>query len=184
MRLDDRTLRAIGQDLETTGMFDFDLELEGERCVVRGRVASPASPEPSPPSRGLKDWWKQFRSTESDVPAELAPVPVERVYLSEDIDRLVAEGQSRRRDRQAWPNRHERPELHSIAEILRVVAVYCETAVLQPVSVSKRGKRLKYEYLTESAVRQVEERVFSDLYHFVDGMALKRSERESERDDD
>ena len=101
MRLDHRTLRAIGQDLETIGVFDFDLELEGERCVVRGTVASPASPEPSPTSRGLKDLWKGFRQRESDVPSDLAPVPVERVYLPDDIDRLVAEGQSHRQDRQA-----------------------------------------------------------------------------------
>ena len=183
MRLDHRTLRAIGQDLETIGVFDFDLELEGERCVVRGMVASPASPEPSPTSRGLKDLWKGFRKRESDVPSDLAPVPVERVYLPDDIDRLVAEGQSHRQDRQVGPNKHDRPKLHSTTEILRVLAGYCKTADLRLVSVSKRGKHLKYDYLTSSGVRQMEERDFSELYNFAEGMGLKRSERGSERDD-
>ena len=173
VKLDHRALRAIGQDLETIGLIDFDLELEGERCVVRGMVVSPASPEPSPPSRGLKDVWKFWKS-ESDVPSEQAPVPVERVYLPDDIDRLVAEGQSRRRDKRSWPKKDDRSEVDAIAESLRVLAFYCETAGLQPVSVSKRGKRLKCGYLTSSGVRQVEERDFSELYNFSDGMVLKR----------
>ena len=87
MKLDHTTLRAIGQDLETIGVFDFDLELEGERCVVFG----------------TKSLWKRFRKRESDVPSEPAPVPFERVYLADDIDRLVAKGQSHRQDRQAGP---------------------------------------------------------------------------------
>ena len=165
MRLDQRTLRAIGQDLETIGLFDFDLELEGERCVVRGMVVL----ELTRP-RGLKALWKEFWRPE--------PGPVERVYLSDDIDRLVAEGQSRRRDSQAGPKRHDRPELYSTREILRVFSVYCETAGLQLVSVSKRGSRLKYEYLTKSGVRQVESRAFLDLYNLASGMSLERSERE------
>ncbi len=184
MKLDHTTLRAIGQDLETIGLFDFDLELEGERCVVRGMVVPPASPEPSPPSRGLKSLWKRFRKRESDVPSERAPVPFERVYLPDDIDRLVTEGQSHRQDRQAGAKKEDRPELYSIGEMLRVFAAYCETAELQIVSVSKRESRLKYEYLTSSGVREVEERYFLELYNFADGMALKRSERGSEGDDD
>lgn len=60
VKLDPRTLRAIGQDLETVDLFDFDLELEVERCVIRGMAVSAASPEPSPPSSGLKAFWKQF----------------------------------------------------------------------------------------------------------------------------
>ena len=184
MKLDHPTLRAIGQDLGTIGVSDFDLELEGERCVVRGMVASPASPEPSPPSRGLKSLWKRFRNRESDVPSERAPVPFERVYLPDDIDRLVAEGQSHRQDRQAGPKKHDRPKLHSTTEILRVLAGYCKTADLRLVSVSKRGKRLKYDYLTSSGIRQMEERDFSELYNFAEGMGLKRSERGSEGDDD
>ncbi len=172
MKLDPRTLRAIGQDLDKLGLFDFDLELEGERCVVRGMMVSPASPEPSPGSRGLKGLWK-FRKSESHVPSQQAPVPVERVYLPDDIDRLVAEGQISRQDK-----RSDRPELDAIAESLRVFAVYCETADLQPVSVSKRGNRLKYDYLTSSGVREVEERDCSELGNFSDGMVLKRGERE------
>ncbi len=184
MRLDDRTLRAIGQDLEAIGLSDFDLGLEGERCVVRGMVAAPASPETSPPSRGLKAWWKQLGNRGSDVPSEVESVAVEKVYLAGDIDRLDAEGQSQRSDRQARSKRPERPELHSVAEILRVLGAYCKTAGLQPVSVSKRGERLKYDYLTESGVREVEERLFSDLFSFVDGMVSKRREQGSQRDDD
>ncbi len=155
MKLDHRTLRAIGQDLETIGVLDFDLKLDGERCVVHGMVASAA-----------------------------APVSTERVYLSDDIDRLLVEGQSHRRDGPGSPKKSSRPELHSVAEILRVLAVYCETAGLQPVSVSKHGERLKYDYLTDSAVGHVEERAFSDLHSFADGMALKRSESGSERNED
>ncbi len=183
MRLDDRTLRAIGQDLEAIGLFDFDLdlELEGERCVVRGVVDAPASSGTSLPSRGLKEWWKQYGNAESYVPSELAPVPIERVYLPRDIDRLDIEGKSRCRDKPAQPKRRDRPEGHSVAEILRVLAAYCKTAGFQPVSVSKRGERLTYDYLTESGHRQVEARVFSDLYRFMDGMVLKRKERGSEK---
>ena len=155
MKLDHRTLRAIGQDLETIGVLDFDLKLEGERCVVHGVVTSAA-----------------------------APVSTERVYLSDDIDRLLAEGQSHRRDGPESPKEFARPDLHSVAEILRVLAVYCETAGLLPVSVSKRGERLKYDYLSDSATGQVEERVFSDLHGFATGMALQRSEPGSERDED
>ena len=155
MKLDHRTLRAIGQDLETIGVLDFDLKLAGERCVVHGVVASAA-----------------------------APVSTERVYLSDDIDRLLAEGQSHRRDGPGSPKEFARPDLHSVAEILRVLAVYCETAGLLPVSVSKRGERLKYDYLDESGHQHVEDRVFPDLHSFVEGMFLKRREQESEKVDD
>ena len=184
MRLDDRTLRAIGQDLEAIGLFDFDLDLglDGEKCVVCGTMASPASPEPSPPSGGLKALWKQFGKTESDVPSsELGSVPVERVYLSSDVDRLDAKGKSRRGEIRAQRKTSDRPESHSVAEILRVLAAYCETAGLQLVKVSKRGEQLKYDYLSESGHRQVEERVFSDLYSFLDGMVSKRRKRGSKR---
>ena len=183
MKLDHTTLRAIGQDLETIGVSDFDLELEGERCVVRGMVASPASPEPSPPSRGLKSLWKRFRKRESDVPSEPVPVPFERVYLPDDIDRLVAEGQFHRGD-EAWRKEHDWPELHSTTGILRVLAGYCEVADLQVVSVSKRGERLKYDYLTESGQLEVEERGLSDLHRLADAMVSQRGKPGSERDDD
>ena len=146
--------------------------------MVRGMVASP---EPSPPSRSL---WKRFRKRESDVPSEPAPVPCERVYLPDDIDRLVAKGQSHRQDRQAGPKKHHRPKLHSTTEILRVLAGYCEVADLQVVSVSKRGERLKYDYLTESGQREVEERDLSDLYRLADAMVSQRGNPGSERDDD
>ncbi len=182
MKLDYTTLRAIGQDLEAVDLFDFDLDLEGERCVVHGTVVSTA-PEPSPPSRGLKDLWKRFRKRESDVASERAPVPVERVYLADDIDRLIADGQSHRED-EAWRKEPDRPELHSIGETLRVLAGYCEVADLQVVSVSKRGERLKYDYLTESGQQEVEERDLSDLYRLADGMISKRGKPGSERDDD
>ena len=158
------------------GLLDFDLELEEERCVVRGKMVSSASPEPSPGSRGLKGLWK-FRKSES-VPSEQEPVPVEKVYLPDDIDRLVAEGEVRRRGKLS-----DRPELDGTAESLRVFAVYCEIAGLQPVSVSKRGKRLKYDYLTSSGVREVEERDLSELGNFSDGMVLKRGERASDGSD-
>ena len=176
MRLDDRTLRAIGQDLERLGVYDLVLELEGEKCVVRALADSADSPEPSPPSRALKSWWKQLRNTEPDPPSDAAPTAVKKTYLSDDIDRLVTEGKSRRRNQQAEPKNQERPDPHSLAEIFRVLGVYCDTAGLQLVSVSKRGERLKYDYLTESAERQVEERVFSDLHDFVDAMVSKRKE--------
>ena len=116
MKLDHRTLRAIGQDLETIGMLDFDLKLEGERCVVHGTVASSAAPEHLP-AGGFKGVWKRLRNTEADVSSELAPVPLKRVYLSDDIDRLLVEGQSHRGDGPESPKKPPRPELHSVAEI-------------------------------------------------------------------
>ena len=161
MKLDPRTLRAIGQDLETAGLINFDLRLEGGKCVVRGVMESSGAAERAPDSRGSEAGSKQ-------------EPPVERVYLPDDSDRLVAEGRTRRRDGQS-----ERPELEAVAEGLRVFAVYCETADLQPVSVSKRGKRLKYDYLTSSGALEVEERDFSELDNFSDGMVLKRSEEGS-----
>ena len=181
MRLDHRTLRAIGQDLETIGVCDFDLELDGEQCVVRVMVGSPASPpEPPRPSRGLKRLRKRFWGRESDLPSERASVPEGRVYLPGDIDRLIADGQSHRGD-EAWRKKPDRPELHSIGETLRVLADYCEIADLQVVSVSKRGERLKYDYLTESGPQEVEERDLSDLYRLADGMVSKRGKPGSER---
>ena len=184
MRLDHRTLRAIGQDLETIGVCDFDLELDGEQCVVRVMVGSPASPpQPPRPPRGLKRLRKQFWGKESDLPSERPSVPEGRVYLPGDIDRLIAEGQSHRGD-EAWRKKPDRPELHSIGETLRVLAGYCEVADLQVVSVSKRGERLKYDYLTESGQLEVEERGLSDLYRLADAMVSQRGKPGSERDDD
>ena len=168
MRLDDKTLRVIGQDLETIGLFDFDLELDGERCVVRGNVQPSASSESSSAPPPLKRSWKFWKS-ESEVAAKQEPEPVERVYRSDDIDRLVAEGESQRRE-----DRAGRPPPGSIGESLRILGVYCETAGLQPVSVSKHGEKLTYDYLTGSGARQVEERELSELQSFADVMVLKR----------
>ena len=181
LRLDHRTLRAIGQDLETISVCDFDLALDREQCFVRVRVGSPASPpEPARPSRGLKRLRKQFWGRESDLPSERASVPEGRVYLPDDIDRLIADGQSHRGD-EAWRKMPDRPELHSVGETLRVLAGYCEVADLQVVSVSKRGERLKYDYLTESGQREVEERDLSELYRLADGMVSKRGQPGSEK---
>ena len=95
--------------------------------MVCGTMASPASPEPSPPSGGLKALWKQFGKTGSDVPSsELGSVTKsERVYLSSDVDRLDAKGKSRRGEIRAQRKTSDRPESHSVAEILRVLAAYC-----------------------------------------------------------
>ena len=73
MKLDHRTLRAIGQDLETIGVLDFDLKLEGERCVVHGAVASSASPEHLP-AGGFKGVGKRLWNKEADVSSELARI--------------------------------------------------------------------------------------------------------------
>lgn len=101
MKLDTRTLRAVGEDLQRIQLFDFDLELDGKKCLVRGTVAPPEMPEQSVERsswEGLSGLWKQFRSPETDVRRVPARMPVERVYLQEDVDRLDAEGRSRRRD--------------------------------------------------------------------------------------
>ncbi len=174
VKLNDTTLRAIGQDLEAADLFDFDLELEGQACVVHGTVMS-APPEPPPPPRGLKGLWKRFQKRESDLPPEPVPVPLERTYLADDIDRLVAEGQSRRGERGGASNPKDKPDLYSTREMLRVFAAYCETADLELLSVSKREGRLKYEFMTKSGVRGEEERAFSDLADFAYGLSLKRS---------
>ena len=159
VRLDDRTMRAIGQDLETIDVTDFDLTLDGEKCVVFRKESS---------SHGAGG------SFDDD------PENVLKVYLSSDIDRLVTAAESLR----AAAVEDKLPDLRSVAEILRVLAAYCEVAGLEPIRVTKRGERLRYEYRSESAQDRVEERRVSDLHRFARGMVQQRQPTPSTADQD
>ena len=174
VRLDSRTLRTIGQDLERIPMADFDLELSGEMCVVRGTAELPIPGEPAEAenSRGLKGWWRRFKEADPEPRPKTAPTPVERVYRLEDIQRLDEEGRSRRQA----PGGN--PDLYSTSQMLRVTGAYFEGRRCRLVSLLKNGAALRFDYLDGSGNRQTEKRAYSELYDF--GFRLSR-QRENRR---
>ncbi len=170
VRLDAGTMRVIGQDIQRIHLFDFDLELEGKQCVVRGEVVPP-EPEQSQDRTspgGLRALWKQFWNPEPKAPPAPALVAIEKVYSQEDVARLEIEERSRRGTGQT------RLDLYTTPEILRTVAAYCESKGASLVRLSKRGDRLKFDYLTQSGTRLGEEHSFSEMYDFAFRMYRKR----------
>jgi hypothetical protein len=162
MKLDARTLRIIGRDLQKIEMEDFDLESREDGCVVRGMI----TPEPEPPSeeqqpRGIKAWWNQLWGVEPEAPPPPEPIEVERLYQPSDIERMEAEEQALRN------SENSDADLYSTPEILRVLATYLATKECELLSLSKVSRRLKYDYADSTGIRHSDDRQYSEFYDFA-----------------
>lgn len=164
LALDSRTLRAIGQDLEKIPLTDFDLMLDGEQCVVRG-TAYVAS------SRGFSGWWKRSKKVSQVDRRKAVATPVERVYLSADVQRLDEEGCSLRQ------NSDGNPDLYTTSQMLRVMGAYFESRRYRLVSLFKKGAALRFEFLDGFGNPRTENRSYSELYDFGFRLSLERGRK-------
>ena len=168
VKLDAQTLRAIGQDLEKISLFDFDAQLDGTRCVLRGTVVPSVMEKPiEAESGGWRGWWKRhIKDVEVERPQKAVRTTVERVYEARDILRLDEEGRSRRRTPVGSP------DLYATSQMLRVAGAYLEAKHSHVISLVKDGADLNFTYVDGTGNRQSEKRAYSELYDF--GFHLSR----------
>ena len=136
-----RDLRAIGDDLESKEIEDFELKSDGINYLMRVEAWEP------PPKKlatdvlieGLHTLWQKLQRRE---PRPVFPADFEQRYTPEDIDRLDREGRTRRQPSQKMPG------TESVSQILRAVGAYLDLKGTHLLELSKRGPWITLRYKT------------------------------------
>ena len=169
-----KSLRSIGQALERLHLESFELESDGNDCLVRG-VFDPA-PQGEPPQGSekgpLPGIWRKLRR-QDHAQTVFSPVPwssavLELRYTPEEIERLEREGQSRRRDR------HGTPDAASLSQLLRAVGAYLDSKGVRLVGISRKEQLVTIRYQTGRHDRQ-EQLSPSSLRDLWRSMYLRRA---------
>jgi hypothetical protein len=169
-----KSLRSIGQALEMLRFEAFDIESDGDDCLVRGvfQPSEDRAPEDlhSGPLPGI---WRKLRRQDY-AQAGFSPVPwsaivLELRYTPEEIDRLDHEGQARRRDP------HGTPDADSLSQTLRAVGAYLDTKGVRLVGISRKNPFVIIRYQTPLQNRQEEQLTPTSLRDLWRTMYLRRA---------
>jgi hypothetical protein len=175
-------LRAIGQALETLNIQSFEMEPVEEDFLIRGNI--PVT------NANLIDGhltYNELRRTiwgklpdESRENSEIANAseptvdsPVELLYRVTDVERLEAEGRSRR------ANPHGTANPSSLSQILRCIGGYLNQKRARLLKLSREAESVSVKYETSLGTNMNEMLSPSDLYDLWVRMYLQRAERAS-----
>lgn len=167
-----RDLRAIGDDLESKHIEDFELKSDGINYLMRVEAWEPP-PKKSPKDilvEGLHTLWQKLQQRE---PRPVFPADFEQRYTPEDIDRLDREGWTRRQQS------HKMPGTESLSQVLRAVGAYLDLKGAHLLGVSKRGPWITLRYKTAEGGQELEEFMISTLYDFCVRMYIQRKDRKN-----
>jgi hypothetical protein len=148
-------LRALGQDLEARQVQEFDLRIEGEKFVVRGKGRFPNG---KLGSKLLAACWRRLGGKGSSS--------IE--YSRHDLERLESEGVAKRE------NSHQTPEFHSLSQTLRTVGLYLDHTEFRFVGLRRRGARLAFHFEDVEGARRVEEHSIDAFHKYFLRMYFKR----------
>jgi hypothetical protein len=162
-----RDFRAIGYDLGTKNVEDFELEREGANYLVLGRTKM-AQPSKNGFVRGLQTLWENLQGRGSKPPAA---EPSRLVYTPDSISTLRKDARQKRQGVEAMP------KTHSMSQVLRAVGAYLDLKEARLLRVSKQGPWVTLQYEVEQGNRVVEEFTVSTLYDYCVRMYLKRRGR-------
>ena len=173
-----KTLRSIGQALEMLHLESFELESDGNDCLVRG-IFQPASPGESQPQNvqagPLPGIWRKLRREDhKQTGFSLVPwssLVLELRYTPAEIERLEREGQARRRDP------HGTPDANSLSQLLRAIGAYLDSKGVRLVGISRRDRFVTLQYQMGRRNRQEEFLTPSSLHDLWASMYLRRSPR-------
>jgi hypothetical protein len=175
-------LRALGQALETLNIQSFEMEPAGEDFFVRGSV-------PITSAALLDDqltYDKLRRAIWGEIPQDTVKKdedgtainitvqsPVELLYGVKDLERLEAEGRSRR------TNPHGTANPSSLSQVLRCIGAYLNQKRARLLKLSREADAVFLEYETSLGTNMKEMLSLSDLYDLWVRMYLQRAERTS-----
>jgi hypothetical protein len=162
-------LRAVGQGLESLGITDFDLEVEGDGYFVVGKQAD-SKPEDAGKTlkkrrlrNKLHTAWQnvtlRLPITGGDSQTSSGPKILRVLFTGEGIHRLQQEGTAKRRaDSPGISN----PD--SLSQILRMVGEHVDGRSGKLFKICKRKEWIAFEYETASDPRTKEKWKIADLY--------------------
>ena len=170
-----KTLRSIGQALEVLHLEAFELESEGDDCLVRGELQPEPLEKSSPQDLqkgALPGIWRRLRSHESKPtgfsPAAQSTVSLELCYTRGEIAQLESEGRARR------CNPHGIPDPQNLSQILRAVGTYLDGKGVRLLGLSRQFHRVTLHYELGLRRRQHELLPGSFLHDILACMYLQR----------
>ena len=172
-----KSLRTIGQALETLQLGAFALKRDGNNCVVQGEAQlRPARKFSLDNERSaLPGIWmrlqRQRLEQEGRSPTAHSSTALELCYSPADIAQLEREGRARRRD----PNGIPYP--NSIPQLLRAVGTYLDGKGARLLGLVRRNERVTI-YYSMGTRRLYREHLTGPLLHEISvSMYLRRTIR-------
>lgn len=158
-----RALRAIGQDLAELFPDSVEIQVSGERFVVRGQCAKDrlAAKQPTPQRKGLKDFCVDMLARDVSAlsrQAKSATVPFDRTYTPEDVDQIDEIGIRRRF------GVGKIPDIRSLAEMLRTIGRLVDGQAGVLTKIHKDARRIVFEYSDGAGKSHNELMSIPDLY--------------------
>jgi hypothetical protein len=154
----ERTLRAIGQALESQEFKVVDVKPSGENYIVSGDPAKVAA------LQALLAKWQGRRLRRQG--------PFQKRYTVIDIAKLEYQGRARRRA----PDKV--PDFHKLSTFLRTVGAYLDGKGARLLQIQKSDKIVTLLYQAEEGHPKIEERSVASFYALYSEMHRKRKKRE------
>jgi len=147
-----QTLRAIGQDLEKQDFSTFELKIQEESALVRGkRLVEPVREPIQADSGGLRAAWARFSGRSQSAAVQLVPEPasedLELSYRVEDVERLESEGEARRKSPDGVP------DANTLSQMLRAIGSYIDRKGGRLITLKWRGNDIVFQYWTQLGLK-------------------------------
>ncbi len=132
-------LRVIGQDLAELLPESLTIEMSGDNFIARGCGRTKPSESKADGERGLtRKFWQKL--AERSPKAEPASSTFTRTYTPDEINKLDEIGRARR------TYSAQRPDLHSLAERLRMIGRIVDEKNGELVNLSDDGNNIRFRY--------------------------------------
>lgn len=168
-----RALRAIGDALESLHVEAFDLESNGNGCLVRGEKKSHLVKKPAGKNTLKSGFRAAWQRLQGQSPVQPTPEGFELHYSRQDLERLDKEGQTRRSRAQGMA------DTSRLSQVLRLVGAYLDLKGARLLGLSMREQQITLRYETALGVNRVEQHRIASLYDFSVNMYLHRADRKS-----
>lgn len=176
----DRSLRAIGQALETLNIQNFEMEPAGDDFYIKGSVPFTAKDgilgSRYNSREELRSVWGALPGGEdqpwSGKESNLSSFSrLDLCYTVQDVQRLEQEGRARRGSSQ------DSADASSLSQVLRSIGAYLNQKRARLCKISRESDSLAIEFITSMGSIIKETLTLKDLYDLWVRMYLQRSER-------
>jgi len=169
-----RALRAIGQDLAELFPDSFEIQVYGDKFVVRGQCTKDrlAAKQPTPQRKGLKDICADMLARDVSTlsrQARSATVQFDRTYTPEEVNQIDELGIRRRF------GVGKIPDIRSLAEMLRTVGRLVDGQAGVLMKIHKDSHRMVFEYSDSAGKSHNELMSIPDLYKLQKSFYEQRS---------
>lgn len=169
-----RALRAIGQDLADLFPDSVEIQVYGEKFVVRGQCTKErlAAKQAAYQDKGLRSFCAGMLARDVLTlghQAKSATVPFERTYTSEDVNQVDEIGKRRRF------GAGKIPDIRSLAELLRTIGRLVDGQGGVLTKIFKDARRVVFEYSDAAGKSHNEIMSTPDLHKLQKGFYEKRT---------